>query len=422
MSDSDNSPEPGRTSRRTLLSATLGTGAALATAPVLGAVPASAATTAAGAGLPAANAGRAAPAHRPARPAALTPADYQARGYGVTSATSGMVPVNFTRRTLGPDDVFLDILYCGLCHSDIHMVRGDWGPPPYPCVPGHEIVGRVRAVGSAVTRFRPGDYAGVGTYIDSCRNCANCDRREEQYCLGNGLVMTYGAVGGSILYGGLSDRIVVRDRFVMSIPANARLAATAPLLCAGVTTYSPMRHWQLERGQRVGVVGIGGLGHLAVKLAAARGAEVYAFTTTARKAADATRLGAERGVLWTDTAAFEQLAGSLDLIISTVPLAYPMQQFVNLLAFEGTMVNLGALDEMQAGISGVVLAMGRRTIAGSMVGGTAEMQHVIDYCAAHRVYPDVEVIGVRDLDRAIDRVIAKDVRYRFVVDMSSLRR
>jgi uncharacterized zinc-type alcohol dehydrogenase-like protein len=392
---------PGNTSRRTVLSAAVGAGAALAVAPGLDAT--------------------AAQASHPARPAALLPEDYTARGYGVTSPTSGFVPVTFTRRSLDAHDVFLDVLYCGVCHSDIHTVRGDFGPPAYPCVPGHEMVGRVRAVGRAVTKLKPGDFGGVGTYLDSCRNCASCDRNEEQYCLNNGLIMTYGRSGDSILYGGFSDRIVVRDRFVMKIPANARLAETAPLLCAGVTPYSPMRHWRLKKGQRVGVVGIGGLGHLAVKLAAAQGAEVYAFTTTAGKIADAPRLGAKKGILWTDTAALQQLAGTLDLIISTVPKAYPMQQFVNLLHIDGTMVNLGALDELQAGISGVVLAIGRRSLAGSMVGGTTETQRLIDACVKNNLYPNIEVISVRDLDKAFDRVVAKDVRYRFVVDMATLR-
>jgi uncharacterized zinc-type alcohol dehydrogenase-like protein len=233
--------------------------------------------------------------------------------------------------------------------------------------------------------------------------------------------MTYGGFGGVNLSGGFSDRIVVRDRFVMKVPRRANLAATAPLLCAGVTTYSPMRHWKLSRGQRVGVVGIGGLGHLAVKLAAARGAEVYAFTTTPWKAAGASSLGAARGILWQDTGTFDELAGSLDLIISTVPTAYPMQPFVNLLSVDGTMVNLGALDGLQSGISGMVLAMGRRSLAGSMAGGTAEMQHVIDDCVRHNRYPEIEIIPVQELNAAIDRVIAKDVAYRFVVDLSTLK-
>ncbi|MBN1173621.1 MAG: NAD(P)-dependent alcohol dehydrogenase [Micromonosporaceae bacterium] len=390
-----------RASRRTLLSAALGAGAAVAATPILG-TPAVAAKA-------------------PARSPALTPEDYEAHGYGLTSATSGMVPVTFTRRPLRDDDVFLDILYCGVCHSDIHMARGDWGPPVYPCVPGHEMVGRVRAVGRAVTKFKPGDLGGVGTYIDSCRTCANCKRHQEQYCLNNGLVMTYGGYGDTILYGGFSDRIVVRDRFVMKVPAWADLAATAPLLCAGVSTYSPMQHWKLTRGQRVGVIGIGGLGHVAVKLAAARGAEVYAFTTTPGKVADARKLGARQGILWTDEAALQELTGSLDLIISTVPKAYPMQQFVNLLHVDGTMINLGAMDELQ-GISGMVLAMGRRSIVGSMAGGTREMQQVVDSCVRHNCYPKVEIISVQDLDQAFDRVISKEVRYRFVVDLSTMSR
>lgn len=401
-----NTEANGRTSkypsRRAILSATLGAGAAIAAAPTFGAAPAMA-------------------ADQDGASMAPAPEDYQAKGYGVTSATSGMVPIRFTRRTLAADDVFIDILYCGLCHSDIHTIRGEWGPIAYPCVPGHEIVGRVRAVGRAVTKFKPGDFAGVGTFVDSCRNCANCDRSEEQYCLNNGLVPTYGGTEGNIVYGGFSDRIVVRDRFVMKIPANARLAETAPLLCAGTTTNSPMRHWKLARGQRVGIIGVGGLGHLAVKLAADRGAEVYAFTTTAAKIADAVSFGARRGVLWSDQDAMGQLAGSLDLIISTVPRPYPMRQFMMLLGFEGTFVNLGALEDLQAGVNGFGMAMRRLSLAGSMVGGTAETQQLIEDCVKRDIYPKIEIISVKDLNRAIDRVVAKDARYRFVVDMSTLR-
>lgn len=394
----DSSSIASNTSRRTLLVS----GAALAGTPLL------------------ATGAQAKPASSARTP---VPADYQAHGYGATSATSGMVPVDFTRRTLEADDVFLDILYSGVCHSDIHTARGEWGQPVYPCVPGHEMIGRVRAVGSAVTRFKPGDIGGVGTYVDSCRTCANCERYEEQYCLNRQVAWTYGpGYGSANRFGGYSDRIVVRDRFVAKIPRHADLPAVAPLLCAGGTTYSPMKHWRLERGQRVGVIGIGGLGHIAVKVAAAKGAEVYAFTTTADKTEDALRFGAHTVVDWSDPARLGAYRGTLDLIISTVPTDFAMQPFLSLLRLNGTMVNVGALQALAGGLNGVQMAINRSSLAGSLVSGTRETQEIIDFCVRNRVYPEVELIDIQDLDATFDRIKAKQARYRYVIDMSSLNR
>jgi alcohol dehydrogenase (NADP+) len=358
-----------------------------------------------------------------ATPGAIPPSGYSGKAYEATSADSGMLPVDIERRGLRPDDVLLDILYCGVCHSDIHTVRSEWPGTIYPSVPGHEIVGRVRAVGAAVTKFKVGDIGGVGCMVDSCGVCANCKRNLEQYCLSR-TVFTYNSLEtgtGKPTLGGYSNKIVVTQHFVIRIPEHADLAATAPLLCAGVTTFSPMQHWNLESGQKVGIVGLGGLGHMAVKLAASRKAEVIVFTTSSSKLDSAKHLGAKEAVLWSDTAALQKLKNSFDLIISTVPQGYPMQPFMNLLKLDGTLVNVGALEELQGGIDGMALAAYRRSLAGSMIGGIAETQSVIDYCSANNIKADIELIQIQDINRAFERVVAKDVRYRFVIDMASLR-
>jgi len=347
---------------------------------------------------------------------------FPARAYSAASATSPLVPMQIERRAIGPNDVFLDVLYCGICHSDIHHVRSDWGPDRYPCVPGHEIIGRVQAVGSAVTKFKVGDIGGVGCMVDSCRTCENCLADREQNCL-KGATLTYNSpdpISGGHTFGGYSDKIVVPEHFVIRIPPGADLAATAPLLCAGITTFSPMQHWKLAGGQRVGVVGLGGLGHMAVKLAVARKADVTVFTTSPGKIADARRLGAREAVLWSDTEAMKRLANRLDLVIATVPRAFPMQQFVDVLKLDATLVNLGALEDLQS-VSGRSLVFGRKSIAGSVIGGIAETQEVIDYCAARNIKADIELIQPEEINRAYDRVVNKDVRYRFVIDMASMK-
>jgi uncharacterized zinc-type alcohol dehydrogenase-like protein len=347
----------------------------------------------------------------------------QARAYGNTMPDAPLAPMQIERRPVGPNDVLLDVLYCGICHSDIHQARNEWStwnPTNYSCVPGHEIIGRVRAVGKAVTKFKVGDIGGVGCMVDSCRTCENCSHDREQNCT-RPATYTYNSpdrVLGGHTYGGYSDAMVVNEHFVIRIPPGMDLAATAPLLCAGVTTFSPMRHWKLSAGQRVGVVGIGGLGHMAVKLAAAQGADVTAFTTSPGKVADAKRLGAKEAVLSTDAEAMKRLSGTFDLLISTAPRAYPMQPFLGVLKLDGTLVNVGALEGLQ-GVEGPLLVRGRKSIAGSLIGGIAETQEVIDYCSARNIKADVEVIGVGDINRAFDRVVKKDVRYRFVIDMAS---
>lgn len=348
---------------------------------------------------------------------------FTVRAYGTKGPKAGFAPMQIQRRALGPKDILIDIEYAGVCHSDIHIARSEWSPTPYPCVLEHEIVGRVAAIGSQVTKFKVGDYAGVGCMVDSCGTCENCLADREQNCL-QGTTFTYCApdkVSGGMTYGGYSERIVVTDHFAIRMPPGADLAAMTPLLCAGVTTFSPMQHWNLKPGQRVGIIGMGGLGHVALKLGVARRAEVTVFTTSSSKLADAKRMGAHEAVLWSDQAAMESLANHFDMIISTVSQAYPMQPFMNLLKLDATFVNVGALDDLQ-GLNGMNMGFGRKTFAGSMIGGIAETQEVIDYCAARNITADIELIKPEQIDQAYERVINKDVRYRFVIDFASTKR
>jgi uncharacterized zinc-type alcohol dehydrogenase-like protein len=346
-----------------------------------------------------------------------------ARAYGANSATSPLGQMQIQRRAIAPNDVLLDVLYCGICHSDIHTARNEWAssmPTQYPSVPGHEIIGRAQAVGSAVIKFKVGDIGGVGCMVNSCGTCENCLADREQNCL-NGAMFTYNSpdpASGGHTFGGYSDKMVVPEHFVIRISPGADLAATAPLLCAGITTFSPMQYWKLSAGQRVGVIGLGGLGHVAVKLAVARKANVTVFTTSPGKIADARRMGAQEAILWSDTEAMKRLANHFDLLISTVPRAYPMQPFVDVLKLDATLVNVGAMEQLQ-GINGLALVFGRKSVAGSVIGGIAETQEVVDYCTARNIKADIELIRPEDINRAFDRVVNKDVRYRFVIDMAS---
>jgi uncharacterized zinc-type alcohol dehydrogenase-like protein len=350
---------------------------------------------------------------------------YPARAYGATGVTSPLKPMNIHRRALGPRDVLLDVLYCGVCHSDIHQARNEWPltvPTIFPVVPGHEIIGRVRAIGNQVTKFRVDDIGGVGCMVDSCGTCENCLSDREQNCL-NVTTFTYNSpdkVSGGLTYGGYSDKMVVKEHFVVRIPPGVDLPAMAPLLCAGITTFSPIRHWRLKPGQRVGVIGLGGLGHMAVKLAVSHRADVTVFTTTPGKIADAKKMGAKDAVLWNDEAGMNRYMNQLDLMITTVPRAYPMQPFMNLLKLDGTLVNVGALEQLKD-LDGMMIGFGRKSLAGSMIGGIAETQEVIDYCAARNIKADIELIRIQDINRVYERVVNKDVRYRFVIDMKSLK-
>jgi uncharacterized zinc-type alcohol dehydrogenase-like protein len=344
------------------------------------------------------------------------------RGYAALAAREPLVPHRFARRDPRPDDVVIEILYCGICHTDIHHARNDWGRANYPLVPGHEIVGRVTAVGREVTRFKPGDQVGVGCMVDSCRECPACQDGDEQYCAQRP-TLTYNSVDrhdGMRTYGGYSDTIVVSDRFVLSIPSGLDLAGAAPLLCAGITMWSPLRHGSVRQGSRVAIAGLGGLGHMGLKLARALGAHVTLFTRTPGKEADARRLGADDVVLSTDAARMSAVAGRFDLIIDTVPNAHDLNPYVATLRRDGTLVLVGFLGPVEPALNTMPLLL-RKSISGSMIGGIPATQALLEFCAHHRIASDVEVISIRDVNRAFDRTMRSDVKYRFVIDMASLK-
>lgn len=346
-----------------------------------------------------------------------------AHAWAAHAADAPFAPFTFERRELEPDDIRIDILFCGICHSDVHFARAEWGDPHYPCVPGHEIVGRVSAVGSAVTRFAVGDIAGVGCIVDSCGHCHSCGEGLEQYCE-TGIVGTYGGLDprtGQPCYGGYSDFIVVRESYALQVRHDpAQLAAVAPLLCAGVTVWSPLRHWQAGPGKKVGVVGIGGLGHMALKYAHALGAHVVAFTTSPGKADEARRLGADEVILSREPGSADPHRGSFDLIINTVSAGQDLDALARLLKRDGTLVLLGAGTEPHAYPQTFALLSRRLSIAGSMIGGIAETQEMLDFSAAHGIVSDIELIGVDAVDTAYERVVAGDVKYRFVIDLKTL--
>ncbi|WP_171476011.1 NAD(P)-dependent alcohol dehydrogenase [Frigoriglobus tundricola] len=352
------------------------------------------------------------------------PKGIAASGYAATDASVALAPFDFLRRDVGPTDVQIDILFCGVCHSDIHTARNEWLGTVYPCVPGHEIVGRVSTVGNKVTRLKVGDVAAVGCMVDSCQRCPSCAEGLEQFCE-NGTTFTYNSPDpgtGKTTYGGYSTTVVVTEKFVVKIPAGLDPKGAAPLLCAGVTTYSPMRHWKVLKGQKVGVVGIGGLGHVAVKIARALGARPFAITTSPGKIKDAGRLGAEGAVLSSDAKAMKGHANSFDFILSTVPRAHDLNPYVALLKRDRTLVVVGALDKKASDLVAAQLIHARKSVAGSLIGGMAETQEVVDFCAKHKITADVEVIPAQKINEAYDRVVKKDVRYRFVIDMASLKK
>ena len=344
------------------------------------------------------------------------------RAYAAASATSPLAPFTFQYRDPRADDVVIDILYTGVCHSDLHTARNDWGGTIYPVVPGHEIVGRVRSVGSAVQKFRPGDLVGVGCMVDSCRHCEPCKHDLEQYCE-NGFVATYSSIDkhdGQPTYGGYAKTITVSDAFVLKVPENLDTQAVPPILCAGITTWSPLRHWQVGAGSRVAVVGLGGLGHMAIKLAHALGAEVSLFTRSPHKADDARRLGADHIINSTDAAQMQAAAGQFDLIIDTVPYAHDVNPYLPTLKLEGTLVFVGLVGNVEPPLSTVPLIMQRRTVAGSLIGGIAETQELLDFCGKHGITADVELINMADINAAYERMLKSDVKYRFVIDMATL--
>ncbi len=353
------------------------------------------------------------------------PATFAARAYAAKSPSSGMSQFTFQRRSPGPHDVQIEILFCGVCHSDLHQVRNEWVdamPTIYPCVPGHEIVGRVVAVGSAVRKFKEGDIAAVGCLVDSCRVCSSCRAGEEQYCE-TGFTLTYNSedkILGGVTYGGYSDSIVVDQAFVLRVPDGLDPAGAAPLLCAGITTYSPLHHWKVGKGQKVGIVGLGGLGHMALKFAHAFGAHTVLFTTSPGKSADALRLGADEVVISRDEAEMLKHAGSFDFIIDAVSAEHDLNALLQLLKLNGTLTLVGAPPK-PAPIAAFNLIFKRRRLAGSAIGGLRETQEMLDFCAEHGIVSDIELIPIQQIDQAYERLLKGDVKYRFVIDMASLR-
>jgi uncharacterized zinc-type alcohol dehydrogenase-like protein len=349
---------------------------------------------------------------------------YNAKAYAATSATSPMASLAIPRRDLTERDVQIEILYCGICHSDLHSVRNEWSEAmatTYPIVPGHEIVGRVMKIGSAVTKFQPGDLAAVGCLVDSDRTCPRCKAGQENFC--PNLKLTFNSPDphlGGVTYGGYSDSIVVDEHFVLHVPANLDLAGAAPLLCAGITTYSPLRRNGVGKGKKVGVVGLGGLGHMAVKIAHALGAHVVVFTTSASKTDDAFRLGADEVVLSKATNQMQKHAGSFDFILDAVSAEHDVNPFLNLLTVGGNMTMVGAPPKPLA-VSAFSLIFGNRSLSGSNIGGIAETQEMLDFCGEHNITSDIEVISIQEVNEAYERLLKSDVKYRFVIDMASLR-
>ncbi len=352
----------------------------------------------------------------------------KAKGYGATgSIFSSLSIMDFERMPPKEDEVLIDILYCGVCHSDLHQVKNDWGNTLYPCVPGHEIIGKVVQAGSAVTRYKTGDIVGVGCMIDSCGACHPCKGGEENYCEGpvsftatyNGPMKPDGS--GYNTFGGYSDKIVVKESFVIKIPDTLDIKSAAPILCAGVTTYSPLKHWNVKEGTRVGVVGLGGLGHMAVKLAKALGAEVTVLTRDKEKRADAERLGAHQVLITTDEDAVARQELSLDFILVTIPEAFEVNDYINLLKLDGVLTTVGLLGPYKKALNNMPMAMHRRSVAGSLIGGIAETQEVLDFCAQHNILPETQMIKIQDINDAFDKMNDEEVRYRFVIDMQSLK-
>ncbi len=344
------------------------------------------------------------------------------KAYAAPSATAALAPQSIARREPGPSDVEMEILYCGVCHSDLHQARNEWHNTVYPCVPGHEIVGRVKRVGQNVTKFKVGDLSAVGCMVDSCRTCSSCQAGFEQYCLAFP-TFTYNSpdkhLGGQT-FGGYSTSVVVDEAFVLRVPAGLDLAATAPLLCAGITTYSPLRHWKVGPGQKVGIVGLGGLGHMGVKFARAFGAHVVLFTTSPNKIADGLRLGAHEVVVSKDADAMKKHAGSFNFILDAVSAQHDINAYLSLLKLDGTLTLVGA-PEHPLPVEAFNLLLPRRNFAGSAIGGIAETQEMLDFCAKHGIVSDIELIPMQKINEAWDRLLKQDVRYRFVIDMASLK-
>lgn len=344
------------------------------------------------------------------------------KAYGTEASDKDLIEMSIERRALTATDVEIEILYCGVCHSDLHTARNDWGGTKYPSVPGHEIVGKVTAIGSAVSKFQLGDAVGVGCLVDSCRTCDSCKQDLEQYCL-NGSTGTYNGVDkhiGGHTFGGYSQRVVVDEAFVLKVPTNLDLSAVAPLLCAGITTWSPLRHWNVKEGSKVAVVGLGGLGHMAIKLAKGLGASVTLFSRTPNKINDALELGADEVIISTDDAQMKSVAGKFDVIIDTVPYVHDVNPYVATLNISGTLVLVGYLGKLEPALNTVPMIMGRKAVAASVIGGIAETQEMLDFCGEHQIVSEIELIKMQEINEAYARMLKSDVKYRFVIDMASL--
>lgn len=345
------------------------------------------------------------------------------KAYAAKSETSGLAEHPIERRQLRSDDVAIEIDFCGVCHTDIHYVENDWGGTIYPVVPGHEIIGRVTDVGDKVTAYQPGDVVGVGCLVDSCRECSACHDGLEQYCL-NGMVPTYNGEDlhdGSVTYGGYSERIVVSDRFVVKVPDSLEPAKAAPLLCAGITTYSPLRHYGVKKGDKVGVIGMGGLGHMGVKFAKALGAEVTIFTRSQSKVSEAKKQGADHVVISTDEQQMQDAAETFDFMLDTVPVKHDLNPYLNCLKYDGTHIIVGLLEAVEPPLEAGALVLKRRVVAGSLIGGLPETQEMLDFCAEHNIHCDVEMLNIQNINQAYERMKKGDVKYRFVIDMKSLK-
>ncbi|MES2512877.1 MAG: NAD(P)-dependent alcohol dehydrogenase [Bacteroidota bacterium] len=349
---------------------------------------------------------------------------FKVKAFGTYAADKNLEGLTISRRELTPEDVEIDILFCGVCHSDIHTARGDWEGTQYPCVPGHEIVGKVTKVGSSVTKFKTGDTVGVGCLVDSCSTCHSCKNDLEQYC-SNGFTGTYNAEDkhlGGHTFGGYSEKIVVKQNFVLKVPANIDLAASAPLLCAGITTWSPLKHWNVTKGTKVAVVGLGGLGHMAIKLAKALGADVTLFSRSKSKIQDAKELGADKVIISTEESEMDAAVGQFDLIIDTVPYVHDVKPYVSTLSISGTLVLVGYLGPLDPFLDSSALILGRKSVAGSVIGGIKETQEMLDFCGQHNIVSEIEMINMQDINGAYERMIKSDVKYRFVIDLASLKK
>lgn len=344
------------------------------------------------------------------------------KAFGTEAADQDLKPIEIQRREPTDSDIEIEIMFCGVCHSDLHAAKNDWGNSSYPVVPGHEIVGKVTYVGNKVSKLKVGDYAAVGCLVDSCQSCSSCDQDLEQYCL-NGWVGTYNGEDkhlGGMTYGGYSQKMVVDEHFVLKVPAHLDLAATAPLLCAGITTWSPLKHWKVGKGSKVAVVGLGGLGHMAIKLAKGLGAEVTLFSRSPDKEQDAKDLGADAVIISTDEDQMQKVTGKFDVIINTVPYVHDVNPYVATLNINGTLVMVGYLGGLEPILNTVPMVMGRKSVAGSLIGGIAETQEMLDFCGEHNIVSDIELIKMQDINTAYERMKDSDVKYRFVIDMATL--